>query len=316
MISCYTWKLWRCNAWECRAANCRWLWTVFRSLAKVWRQTHTTYIVWSTPVAAAPARYASQARVRPFQAFFTNVLKKTVKRLLLNYSGKFLAPCYTTCKTRHRNYQWVIEPKRLKNRKTEWPEPPWQVPFPNRPFITHYEMQMTADGQIHCLEVIIAHGLLKHIRSKVSPYNSKFPKKMLILLTHLLSSDQKSFGRFTCPKCDEGGYGTNVPNEMQKYSTVWASDDNHGVCSNGPIGSNYTKRLASLVLRERWSWTARTSKGLDIFSTPTNLVCLEKVWEHRTQRLHAKQQKWAAKIILLGSEHGKYNRLKLLIELT
>ena len=33
---------------------------------------------------------------------------------------------------------------------------PLKVPFPNRPFITHYEMQMTADGQIHCLEVIIA----------------------------------------------------------------------------------------------------------------------------------------------------------------
>lgn len=32
----------------------------------------------------------------------------------------------------------------------------FQVPFPNRPFITHYEMQMTSDGQIHCLEVIIA----------------------------------------------------------------------------------------------------------------------------------------------------------------
>ena len=33
---------------------------------------------------------------------------------------------------------------------------PLHVPLPNRPFITHYQMAMTCDGRIHCLEVIIA----------------------------------------------------------------------------------------------------------------------------------------------------------------
>ena len=33
---------------------------------------------------------------------------------------------------------------------------PLHVPLPNRPFITHYQMAMTCDGKIHCLEVIIA----------------------------------------------------------------------------------------------------------------------------------------------------------------
>ena len=33
---------------------------------------------------------------------------------------------------------------------------PLHVPLPNRPFITHYQLAMTCDGKIHCLEVIIA----------------------------------------------------------------------------------------------------------------------------------------------------------------
>ena len=41
---------------------------------------------------------------------------------------------------------------------------PLHVPLPNRPFITHYQMAMTCDGRIHCLEVIIA--LIKKVLGK------------------------------------------------------------------------------------------------------------------------------------------------------